>query len=265
MSRLSARAGPESLRPEATSNVAPCQAQTRLSMQEAVNKALDSRASLKAESERVTAARGMKQQAGLLPNNEFQFSNENLRPGQTYTQDVDTLAYFTQSLDILGKRKQRIAVAEGGVNRSQAENTNWPAYKSSIASNLLIGPRAELKKLHAQKSGEILAAVGYEAEMIRRVQELNLKKNFPNDPESRVLEDALCLVFLQYQLAEFANRTEEDKTINALQKSWKKMTEQGRQAALRLAFGPKEKSLIRTRPLGRTFWACTPSPARASE
>jgi cobalt-zinc-cadmium efflux system outer membrane protein len=97
----------------------PCQAQTRLSMQEAVNKALDSRASLKAESERVTAARGMKQQAGLLPNPEFQFSNENLRPGQTYTQDVDTLAYFTQPLDILGKRKQRIAVAEGGVNRSQ--------------------------------------------------------------------------------------------------------------------------------------------------
>ncbi len=42
-------------------------------------------------------------------------------PGQTYTQDVDTLAFITQPLDILGKRKQRIAVAEGGVNLSQAE------------------------------------------------------------------------------------------------------------------------------------------------
>jgi cobalt-zinc-cadmium efflux system outer membrane protein len=101
--------------------MAPCRAQTRLSLEETVNKALDSRASLKAESERVASARGLKQQARLIANPEFQFSNENLRPGQTYTQDVDTLAYFTQPLDILGKRKQRIAVAEGGVNRSQAE------------------------------------------------------------------------------------------------------------------------------------------------
>ena len=99
----------------------PCFAQTRLSLEEAVAKALESRASLKADAERVAATRGLKQQAGLFPNPEFQFSNENLRPGQTYTQDVDTLAYVTQPLDILGKRKQRIAVAEGGVNRSQAE------------------------------------------------------------------------------------------------------------------------------------------------
>lgn len=99
----------------------PCSAQTRLSLDEAVAKALDSRASLNAEAERIVEARGLKQQASLLPNPEFQFSNENLRPGQTYSQDVDTLAYFTQPLDILGKRKQRMAVAEGGVNRSQAE------------------------------------------------------------------------------------------------------------------------------------------------
>ncbi len=98
-----------------------CSAQTRLSLQEAIDKAVATRASLKADAERVSAAKGLKQQAGLIANPEFQFSNENLRPGQTYTQDVDTLAYVTQPLDILGKRKQRIAAAEGGVNRAQAE------------------------------------------------------------------------------------------------------------------------------------------------
>ena len=56
--------------------------------------------------------------------------------------------------------------------------------------------RAELKKFHAQKAGALLREAGYPDETIRRVQELNLKKNFPADPESRVLEDALCLVFL---------------------------------------------------------------------
>jgi cobalt-zinc-cadmium efflux system outer membrane protein len=99
----------------------PCAAQSRLGLQDAINIALESRASLKADAERVSVARGLRRQAGAIPNPEFQFSNENLRPGQTYGRDVDTHAYITQPLDILGKRKQRIEAAEGAVNRSQAE------------------------------------------------------------------------------------------------------------------------------------------------
>ena len=97
------------------------QAQTRLSLQEAVDSALQSRASLKAEQERVYEAEGVRKQATLLPNPEFQFQNENLRPGQTYSRDVDTLAMINQPLDVLGKRKQRIALAADGVNRAQAD------------------------------------------------------------------------------------------------------------------------------------------------
>jgi hypothetical protein len=104
--------------------------------------------------------------------------------------------------------------------------------------------REELKKLHAQKSGEFLRAVGYPEETVARVQALNLKKNFPHDPESRVLEDALCLVFLERQFGALAARTAEDKTINALQKAWKKMTPLGRRFALELTYSPKEKELL---------------------
>jgi hypothetical protein len=104
--------------------------------------------------------------------------------------------------------------------------------------------RADLKKFHAQKAGEILRETGYDETVIRRVQDLNLKKNFPADPESRVLEDALCLVFLQFQLAALAGKTDEDKTINALRKSWTKMSETGRAEALKLDFGAREKNLL---------------------
>ena len=99
----------------------PAWAQRRLSVQEAVDQALQSRASLKAEAQRVTAAEGARKQAGLAPNPEFQFQNENLRPGQTYGRDVDTLAMINQPLDILGKRKERVAFANEGVARTQAE------------------------------------------------------------------------------------------------------------------------------------------------
>jgi hypothetical protein len=104
--------------------------------------------------------------------------------------------------------------------------------------------RADLKKFHSQKAGEILREAGYDDDTIRRVQELNLKKNFPDDPEGRVLEDALCLVFLQFQFADLASKTAEDKTINALQKSWQKMTEAARAEALKLELGPREKILL---------------------
>src|SRR5271156_3907128 len=84
--------------------------------------------------------------------------------------------------------------------------------------------RNDLKNFHAKKAGEILAQAGCDEAVIKKVQDLNLKKNFPGDLESRVLEDALCLVFLEFQLAGLAEKTAEDKMINAIQKTWKKMT-----------------------------------------
>jgi hypothetical protein len=104
--------------------------------------------------------------------------------------------------------------------------------------------RAGLKKFHAQKSGGILRDSGYDGETIRRVQDLNLKKNFPGDAETRALEDALCLVFLEFQLANLAAKTDDDKTINALQKSWAKMTDAARAEALKLNYGGREKALL---------------------
>lgn len=96
-------------------------AQQPLTLREAADRAVASRASLKAEAERVTVAEGLRQQAAARPNPEIQFQNENLRPGQTYSRDVDTLAYVVQPLDILGKRSRRIDAAEQTVTRTQAE------------------------------------------------------------------------------------------------------------------------------------------------
>ena len=104
--------------------------------------------------------------------------------------------------------------------------------------------RADLKHFHAEHAGEILRAVGYHDSVIKRVQALNLKQNFPADPESRILEDALCLVFLEHQLADLAAKTADDKVITALQKSWKKMTPAARAEALKLPYRPREKTLL---------------------
>jgi hypothetical protein len=122
----------------------------------------------------------------------------------------------------------------------------WKIPRSSYPQNKAgyLRWRNDLKQFHAQKAGEILLESGHSEETIAKVQELNLKKNYPDDPESRVLEDALCLVFLQYQLGEFAEKTAPEKVVNALRKSWAKMTPAARQHALQLPFGPRESQLI---------------------
>ena len=104
--------------------------------------------------------------------------------------------------------------------------------------------RADLKKFHAEKSGAILREVGYDDETIRRVQDLNLKKNFPAEAEVRVLEDALCLVFLEFQFAAVVAKSDDEKMVNAVRKSWEKMTEAARAEALKLKFSDREQQLI---------------------
>jgi uncharacterized protein DUF4202 len=133
----------------------------------------------------------------------------------------------------------RLAARCQHICRWESPRENYPMTRAGY-----LKWRADLKKFHAEKSGAILREVGYDEETIRRVQDLNLKKNFPADAESRTLEDALCLVFLEFQLADLAAKTAEDKTINALQKSWAKMTETARAEALKLNYGEREKALL---------------------
>jgi hypothetical protein len=104
--------------------------------------------------------------------------------------------------------------------------------------------RTDLKRFHAGKSADILREVGYDDATIARVGDLNLKKQFGQDPDCQILEDALCLVTLQYQLSDLVAKTEPGKMIGILQKTWKKMSKPARDYALALPFSETEKRLI---------------------
>jgi len=104
--------------------------------------------------------------------------------------------------------------------------------------------RADLKQFHAGKSAGILREIGYVDDVIQRVRDLNLKKGLGKDPECQVLEDALCLVTLQYQLTELVAKTDPEKMVEILAKTWKKMSPAAREHALKLPFPDREKELI---------------------
>jgi hypothetical protein len=104
--------------------------------------------------------------------------------------------------------------------------------------------REDLKQFHAQKTGEILREVGYDEATASRVQDLIRKRNFPRVPDGRVLEDALCLVFLETQFAETTVKTGDEKMIGILQKTWRKMTPQAQQIALTIPMTPECRALV---------------------
>ena len=88
--------------------------------------------------------------------------------------------------------------------------------------------RRDLQRQHAADLQKILSAEGYDDATVSRVQDIVQKRQLATDPEVQTFEDALCLVFAEDQLAEFATRVEKDKLDDIIEKTKEKMSPEGR-------------------------------------
>lgn len=105
--------------------------------------------------------------------------------------------------------------------------------------------RSNLAKYHAEKAGEILTSVGYEDDAVDHVKRIVLKQQLKSDAEVQTMENALCLVFLQFEYESFFQKHSEEKIIRILQKTWRKMSDPGRNAALNLSYSEKGLALLK--------------------
>lgn len=105
--------------------------------------------------------------------------------------------------------------------------------------------RETLKRMHADLTGDILKQVGYDDQFTDRVKAIISKKLIKKNEESQTLEDTICLVFLDYYFEEFAEKHPDEKIIDILQKTWKKMSNNGHEAALKLPFSEKGLALVK--------------------
>ncbi|MEP1489139.1 MAG: DUF4202 domain-containing protein [Algibacter sp.] len=105
--------------------------------------------------------------------------------------------------------------------------------------------RETLKKMHGDMTAEILNQVGYDKEFIDRVSLLINKKLIKKNEETQILEDTICLVFLDYYFEEFAAKHTDEKIIDILKKTWVKMSDNGHAAALKLPFSDKSLDLVK--------------------
>ena len=95
--------------------------------------------------------------------------------------------------------------------------------------------RKTLSQYHAQEAGRILGEAGYDEVTIGRVQALVRKLRLKLEPEAQLLEDAVCLVFLENEFEAFSRKHDDAKLAEILRKTWRKMSPQGREAALAVA------------------------------
>lgn len=109
--------------------------------------------------------------------------------------------------------------------------------------------RTQLGRFHADTVTRILESIGYEREMIDAVRRINLKQGLHSNPDTQTMEDALCLTFLEFEFDEFCARYPAEKVIEVVQKTWKKMSAQGREKALGLNFGTDAGEIVK-RALG---------------
>lgn len=96
--------------------------------------------------------------------------------------------------------------------------------------------RKDLAQHHAEKATVIMEDAGYTPEQVARVRQIILKQKIKVDPDVQTMENALCLVFLQFQYEDFHPKYEADKVINILKKSLLKMDAHGHQFALTLPY-----------------------------
>jgi hypothetical protein len=104
--------------------------------------------------------------------------------------------------------------------------------------------RTDLGKFHADTAGRILRGVGYDEATVERVGSLLRKEQLKTDADCQLLEDVICLVFLEYELADFAKKHDEEKLIHILRRTWKKMSPRGHQAALALPLPEGLRSIV---------------------
>ena len=97
--------------------------------------------------------------------------------------------------------------------------------------------RKALARHHAQIADRIMQETGYPQDVRDRVTAILMKQGIKQDPDVQVMENALCLVFLQYQYEAF-HPAHPDKIVEILRKSLLKMDGAGHQQALTLPYSP---------------------------
>ncbi|MEO6599003.1 MAG: DUF4202 domain-containing protein [Polyangiaceae bacterium] len=149
------------------------------------------------------------------------------------------LAAWVDRLEPHGSEALRLAARCQHIRRWQIPRGSYPPGRVGY-----LQWRTQLGRFHAETATRILEEAGYERALIDEVRRINLKQNLHSNPDSQTMEDALCLSFLEFEFEEFCAKYPSDKVIEVVQKTWKKMSVRGHEAALGLPLSPASLAVV---------------------
>lgn len=152
---------------------------------------------------------------------------------------AELMTAWVRQLDPDAGEAQLLAARAHHLRRWALPRTDYPEGRAGY-----LRWRAEAKRRHADDVAAILRRCDYDDATIERVQQIIRKEHLRTDPAVQVHEDALCLVFLQTQLADVAGRLGPEKGSDVLRKTVVKMSDKGREAARALPLPDAERALV---------------------
>lgn len=135
----------------------------------------------------------------------------------------------------------RLAIRAQHLRRWEVPRSSYPATKVGYHSW-----RSGLQRRQAEIVEGICRESGYTADEAARVGALVRKADLKRgDPDTQVLEDVACLVFLDDQFDKFEKDLgDEEKMVDILRKTWGKMSEAGRAEALKINLSERATALV---------------------
>jgi len=144
---------------------------------------------------------------------------------------------WVDRLDPAAGPAQRMAARAHHLRRWERPRTDYPDGRAGY-----LRWRRDAKAVHAEQVVALLAAEGWDEATVAETQRLVRKEG--HDRAAQVHEDAVCLAFLEVQLDRAADLMGEDKTIDVLRRTARKMSPEARGLAAGLAYSPQGRSLL---------------------
>ena len=136
----------------------------------------------------------------------------------------------------------RLAARAQHIRRRQIPRDTYPRNREGYQKW-----RLEMRRLHADLVGGIMRENGYSDEDIALVGSYLRKERLKREADSQALENVVDVVFLAYYWDEFVAKFPEyddDKLIDIVGKTLRKMSSHGHQAALALDMPPETAKIV---------------------
>lgn len=123
----------------------------------------------------------------------------------------------------------QIAVRAQHIERWKRKRSDYPEGRAGY-----LQWRRDAAAFHGERTSELMRGAGFGEPDCERVAMLLSKKAIKKDDDAQTLEDVACLVFMRWYFVPFAQTREDDELFQIVQKTARKMSQKGREAALAL-------------------------------